>query len=371
MTRVATLNAGTSTLKVAIVEVDASRSVVRTRRVQDFDPEGDREAGCREALGSLGEEAATIDAVGHRLVHGGSEFRDPVRLDASVEARLEALVPLAPLHLPPALDCVRAARRAFPALPQVAVFDTAFHARRSEASRRYALPPEVADALGLWRYGFHGIAHASLVESLAAAEGIEAHAANAVSLQLGAGCSACAVEDGVSIETSMGFTPLEGLVMATRSGDLDPAIVLHLLRHGYAPDEVEVLLTRRSGLLGLAGSADLRVVLAAEAGGDSRAALAVALFVRRIVATVGAYLTLLRGHGAVVFGGGIGSHSAEIRRRVAEGLTAWDVELDAQRNASGEPGRISTPGSRAVWVFRTDEESLIARAAARALEESR
>ncbi|HEY5656207.1 MAG TPA: acetate kinase, partial [Myxococcota bacterium] len=184
----------------------------------------------------------------------------------------------------------------------------------------------------------------------------------AVTLQLGAGCSACAVAAGRSIETSMGFSPLEGLPMATRSGDVDPSVVLELLEQGRSADEVRELLTRQSGFAGLAGEADLRRVLAAEAAGSEPARVAVALFVRRSVATVGAYLTLLGGRGALVFGGGIGTHSADIRRRMAAGLAAWDVALDPQRNDTpGIRGRISAPSARPVYVFETDEERLIAR----------
>jgi acetate kinase len=252
----------------------------------------------------------------------------------------------------------------------VAVFDTAFHAGRAPESMRYALPWELSDRLGLLRYGFHGIAHASLVESLAEACGCAMEAVTAVTLQLGAGCSACAVARGRSVETSMGFSPLEGLVMASRAGNVDATVVLELQRQGSTPEEVRDLLTRRSGLRGLAGDEDLRRVLAAGADGDERARVAVALFVRRIVATVGAYWTLLDGDGALVFGGGIGTGSAEIRRRVCDGLGAWGVALDAERNAGGA-GRISPAGSRPVFVFETDEEQLLARSASRVLGSER
>jgi acetate kinase len=214
----------------------------------------------------------------------------------------------------------------------------------------------------LVRYGFHGIAHESLVRSLAEAERKPTTEVTAVTLQLGGGCSACAVAAGRSVETSMGFSPLEGLVMATRSGDVDPSVVLALIDGGRTPAEVRDLLSRRSGLVGLAGDADMRHVLAAEAAGQEPARVAVALFVRRVVMRVGAYLTLLGGRGSLVFGGGIGTHSAEVRRRVADGLAAWDVALDPERNL--EPaveGLIARPGTRPVYVFETDEERLVAR----------
>ena len=228
---------------------------------------------------------------------------------------------------------------------------------------RYPLPREVVEPLGIVRYGFHGIAHASLVDVLAATQNTASRDVDAVTLQLGAGCSVCAIRAGRSIETSMGFSPLGGLPMATRPGDLDPGVVLELLRSGRSHAEVEELLTRRSGLKGMAGSADLRDILQAESRGDEDARLAVEMLVHRIVCLVGAYLTLLDGHGAIVFGGGIGRHSDELRRRVAARLGAWNVELDPTRNADGSPGLISTPSSRPVHVFDTDEETAIARSA--------
>ncbi|UCE87360.1 MAG: acetate kinase [Deltaproteobacteria bacterium] len=366
----AVLNAGSATVKAALVEVDGAQTRIRWRQSRDLDRAGGARAAFAAILESLGSQRDGIDAVGHRVVHGGNRFTEPVRVDASVEAAIEALSPLAPLHNPPALEGLRVAREQLPDRPAVAVFDTAFHARRAPESLRYPLAWDLCEELGLYRYGFHGIAHASLIESLAAAERTGPDETCAVTLQLGAGCSACAVENGGSIETSMGFSPLGGLPMATRSGDLDPGIPLALLRRGHDAAQVEDLFTRRSGLLGMAGSADLREVLAAAAaaGGGARARVAVALFVRRIVALTGAYFTLLGGRGALVFGGGIGTHSAEIRRRVADGLAAWNVTLDPARNAAGEPGRISVESSRPVYVFETDEESQIARSAARLIE---
>jgi acetate kinase len=298
-------------------------------------------------------------------VHGGTSFTAPTVIDADVEAAIAALVPLAPLHNPVALAGIAAARACWPTLPMAAVFDTAFHADRSPASRHYALPMEITRRYALYRYGFHGIAHASLAAGVAALEGSELRDVVAVTLQLGQGCSACAIDGGRSIETSMGFTPLEGLVMGTRSGDLDPGLVLHLIKSGMTVEEVEATLTQRSGLLGVGGSRDMRVLLEAESRGDAAAALALTLFVRRVVAVVGAYFTLLGGRGALVFGGGIGENASEIRRRVGEGLRAWNVVIDPACNASGKPGSIATAESRRVYVVPTDEESLIAAETAR------
>jgi len=366
--RIAVLNAGTGTVKLALVEVARGASRLLLRETVERAEDEPSETAVLAALARLPRGDA--GAVAHRVVHGGSEFVRAVRLDDAVERALEALVPLAPLHNPPALEGIRLARRALPELPAVAVFDTAFHAGRAPASRLYALPRDVARAHALERYGFHGLAHAALLEALAHAQGADPGTVDAVTLQLGSGCSACAIEGGRSVETSMGFTPLEGLPMATRSGDVDPSIVIHLLRSGYTLDGVETLLNREAGFRGLAGSPDVRAVLRAEAEGDPDAALALGLFVRRVVATVGAYFTLLGGRGSLVFGGGIGTNSAEVRGRVAAGLAAWDVALDPERNRAGTPGLLSRPGSRPVFVFETQEEPLIAREAAALLGEA-
>jgi len=361
--QVAVLNAGSGTVKAALVEVKAAEATVLARRSVDAAAGADTGSAFSAALDGLEVADRRVELVGHRVVHGGRRFVGPTRIDAAVERAIDDLGCLAPLHNPLALEGIRIARERFPDRPMVAVFDTAFHADRPPESLRYALPWEVCESLDLFRYGFHGIAHASLAEALAAEEGVPSGAVTAVTLQLGAGCSACAVERGRSIETSMGFSPLGGLPMATRPGDLDPGVVLGLLRHGYGIEELDDLLTRGSGFSGMTGASDMRDVLRAEGEGDERAAVAVALFVRRVVALVGAYLTLLRGRGALVFGGGIGTHSAEIRERVGAGLGAWDVHLDPDRNAASAPGRISRDGTRPVYALETDEERLIARSA--------
>lgn len=372
--RIAVLNAGSATVKGALAEVPEGaegagtvpvRVLARSQR-EVADPAGHPQA-FGEVLGETGALEAGVDGIAHRVVHGGRRLTAPTRVDEHVERAIGELAAWAPLHNPPALEGIRTARRLLPGVAAVAVFDTAFHAGRAPESMRYGLPWELSESLELLRYGFHGLAHASLVESLAGAEGRAPAEATAVTLQLGAGCSACAVHAGRSVETSMGFSPLEGLVMATRAGDVDPSVVLELQRRGHGPEQVRELLTRRSGLLGLAGSGDLREVLAAEARGDERARVALALFVRRIVATAGAYWTLLGGEGALVFGGGAGSGSAELRRRVGEGLSVWGVSLDPDRNRAGPPGCISVPGARPVFVFETDEERLLARSAAEVL----
>jgi acetate kinase len=363
--RVAVCNAGSATLKLAVMRVDDGTVRAERRRHDEWPASGAR--GLAEALAGLG---GPFDAVGHRVVHGGSAFEQPVEIDDAVIAAIERLTPLAPVHNARALALIRAAREAMPDTPGYAVFDTAFHAGRSDASMCYALPAGFAERFGFRRYGFHGLAHASLLASLAETLGQPPAAITAVTLQLGSGCSACAIAGGRSVETSMGFTPLEGLVMPSRSGDIDPAIVVQLIRAGYGADEVERLLTEESGLKGLSGSADVRDLIEAEAAGDARAALALRVFARRAVMIVGAYLTLLAGRGSIVFGGGIGRNSPVLRERIAAGLSAWGVGLDPALNTANAPGRISAPGCRDVFVLETDEERIIAREVAELLPES-
>jgi acetate kinase len=355
---------GAETVKAALVDVDDCAVGVLVHHVEPRASSG----GCREAvlraLRVVAPDPASVEAIGHRVVHCGP-FRESVVIDDRTEAALARFSQFAPRHNLAALEGIATTGEIFPQRPIVAVFDTAFHAHRPPESMRYALPAEVVERYGLVRYGFHGLAHASLVRALAEAAALDSGQVTAVTLQLGAGCSACAVERGRSIETSMGFTPLEGLVMTTRCGDVDPGVVLHLIDQGYGPREAWSLLGERSGLLALGGSASVRELLEREKAGDQQAGLALRIFVRRIAMTVGAYLTLLGGQGTIVFGGGIGTNSAPIRARVAAALHAWSVRLDAARNEAGKPGEISAPGSRPVWVFSTDEERQIAEETAR------
>jgi acetate kinase len=246
----------------------------------------------------------------------------------------------------------------------VAVFDTGFHETMPEHAARYAIPHELTSTHSIYRYGFHGLAHRYMAEALASVHGV--NEGRLVTLQLGSGSSAAAIKDGRSLDTSMGFTPLEGLVMGTRSGDLDPAVVSFLVqREGASAAEVEQWLNQRSGLLGVSGlSADVRDLLGAERRGDARAALAIEMFCYRIRKQIGAYMSVLEGLDALVFGGGIGENSPEIRARVCDGMTWAGIELDPKRNAApyAAPGRISADGSAVeVLVVKVDEELLIAR----------
>ena len=300
------------------------------------------------------------------MVHGGDRFLESTRIDDVVLHALDALQALAPLHNAPSLAGIRAARaRLDRATPMVAVFDTSFHASMPEEAATYAIPPDLAARHGVRRYGFHGTAFRSVLAGYAALTRTDERSARLVALHLGGGCSAAAIRDGRSVETSMGFTPLEGLVMGTRSGDLDPAIVTHLAgREGTSAEEIVRLLNEDSGLLGLSGSSgDVRDLLAREAE-DPRARLALEVFCHRVRKYVGAYLAVLGGADAVVWSGGIGEHAHEIRARVSAGLERLGIALDPARNRAtvGTAGEITAPGaSIRSWVVPADEAAVIAR----------
>jgi len=325
------------------------------------------------------DNATRVDAVGHRVVHGGEQFSAPVLIDGDVVAEIDALGDLAPLHNPACLAGIRAVRQALgPTTPMVAVFDTAFHRNMPEHARRYALPAGLSERHGIWRYGFHGLAHASLLDGYLRASGKPQAEARVITLQLGNGCSAAAIDGGRSIDTSMGFTPLEGLVMGTRSGDLDASIVSYLCdEDGAKPAEIERLLNEESGLLGLSGrSNDMRELLAAVTQEQHEPSmLAIQLFCYRAKKYVGAYLAALSGVDAVVFGGGIGEAAPAIRHAICEGMEWCGLVLDDQRNsaatglAPGQAAGISADGSGiSVYVVATDEESWIARETWRCLQ---
>ncbi|MBN9606200.1 MAG: acetate kinase [Actinomycetales bacterium] len=306
-----------------------------------------------------------IDAVGHRVVHGGERFDAPTLVDDGVEAAIEELAELAPLHNPPALAGIRAARRALPGVPQVAVFDTAFHRTLPPEAATYALDLDLARAHGVRRYGFHGTSYRYVAGATARFLGRPLADLRLVVLHLGNGASACAIAGGRSIDTSMGLTPLAGLVMGTRSGDVDPGALLHLARvAGLGADELDALLNRRSGLLGLSGHADMREVVAAAEAGDERAELALGVMAHRARHYVGGYAAALGGLDALVFTAGIGENSPEVRTRIVGGLAALGLELDPGRNRGPErgPRDLSAEGARArTLVIPTDEELEIAR----------
>jgi acetate kinase len=322
--------------------------------------------------------AADVHAVGHRVVHGGERFRGSVRLDESVLAGIEDCVELAPLHNPANLKGIRAVSELLgPGVPQVGVFDTAFHATLPEVAYIYGIPYQYYRRFKLRRYGFHGTSHRYVAYRYRKLRGLAREQVRIVSLHLGHGCSACAIVNGRSIDTSMGFTPLEGLLMGTRSGDLDPSLLEYLShKEGMTLTEIETLLNKQSGLLGVSGlTGDMRDLLAEEAENrDRRATLAIDVFCYRARKYVGAYLAAMSGADAVVFTGGIGENSAEIRARICRGLEWMGLEIDPARNVEavgGRSGDVARAGARlACWVIPTNEELLIARDTVRVVEDA-
>ncbi len=305
---------------------------------------------------------ASLAAVGHRVVMGGVEFSEPTVVDDEVEAAIESLSPLAPLHNPANLAGIRVARTALADVPHVAVFDTAFFRTLPDEATTYAIDRSVASAHGIRRYGFHGLSHRYVSDRVAVMLG--RGDLRQIVLHLGNGASASAVVGGRPVATSMGLTPLEGLVMGTRSGDLDPAIVIYLQRAaGMSIDEVDTLLNRRSGLVGLAGRNDMREVHAAADGGDAAAQLALDVYVRRIKHYVGAYAAIMGGVDVVTFTAGVGEHDAVLRARVIDGLGFLGLGVDHARNEAEEGERTISPDGAAthVLVVPTDEELVIAR----------
>lgn len=371
--RVLVLNTGSSSCKHRTVELDedgATRDVLLTGLVERIGEEGgpaDHDDALSDVLAQLRDAGVTPDAVGHRVVHGGERFTAPALVDDGVVAGIEQQVPLAPLHNPANLAGIRAARAAFGEVPHVAVFDTVFHTTLPPAAYRYAVPDAWYEQHGVRRYGFHGTSHAYVARRAAALLGRPAEELALVTAHLGNGASVCAVDGGRSVDTSMGLGPLAGLVMGTRSGDVDPTVVFHMVEQGgLSLDDVEDALQRRSGLLGLAGDNDLRDVEAAAADGHEGAALALDVLVHRLVGYVGAYATGLGRLDGLVFTGGIGEHSALVRRRVCAGLGLLGVVLDDAANDTDAGGerRIDVGEGPAVLVVPTDEEAEIARQAA-------
>lgn len=390
--RVLVINAGSSSLKYQLVEpatgdVAASGLVERIgnpdsgarrhlaggRRHEDDTPVADAAAAFAamlDAFSTFGPDlsAALPVAVGHRVVHGGAEFDAATVIDDDVLDRIRGLVPLAPLHNPAAVTGIELARSLFPTTPQVAVFDTAFHRTIPALAHTYAVPRRWRDDWGVRRYGFHGTSHRYVSGRLGELTGGSARAM--VVLHLGNGASACAVLDGRSVETSMGLTPLEGLVMGTRSGDIDPAIAGHLARRaGMSAEQVDAALNRDCGLLGLTGAGDFRTVVERASAGDADCLLAIDVVTHRIVKYVGAYAATMGRLDAVVFTGGIGENSPLLRNAVLQRLTVFGVRMPSTLDTDGPGERCLTAPDSPVqgWVVPTDEERQIARESAAAV----
>ncbi len=366
--KVLVVNVGSTSVKYDLYEMDTEQSLARgaIERVTDY----------RAAMATILESLKTpVQAVGHRVVHGGERLIRPTKIDAAVEAVIEECAAFAPIHNPVNLAGIRAAREVFPDVPHVAVFDTAFHATMPDEAYTYGLPYELYLERGIRRYGFHGPSHQFM--AACAAEHLDADPSRLrlITCHLGGGASVCAIDRGVSVDTSMGMTPLEGLLMGTRSGDLDPAIPLMLLKSGLDATEVDTLLNRKSGLAGISGlGADFRDLQAAAERGEVRARLALDVFVHRLRKYVGAYAALLGGADAIVFSGGIGENSALVRAQVCAHLGFMGVSLDQGANASASPkdhgGIVDVADRHArtrVLVVRTDEERMIAREVVRCL----
>jgi acetate kinase len=380
--RVLLLNAGSSSLKCTLMASE-DHAVVGSAsadwagpvtRYQSSGPDGQRASRevawrghaaavgyvLRDLLPARGEAGtARLAAVGHRIVHGG-EFRSSVRIEPELRARIEALAELAPLHNPHGLEALAAAQEALPDLPHVAVFDTAFHASLPAPAHTYAVPERWAREWGIRRFGFHGLSHAYCAGRAAELLGRPLKELRLVICHLGHGCSATAVLGGESVDTTMGFTPLDGLMMATRSGALDPGVVLHVqLQHGLAAKEVADALNRESGLLAVSGvSADMREVLAAARDGNARAQLALDVYAHRVRQAVGALAATMGGVDALVFTAGVGENAADVRAASCRGLEFLGLELDAEANARCRPDAdVARPGSSArILVIATRED---------------
>ncbi len=385
------LNAGSSSLKLDLIDA-AARTMLASGQVErigavsslasfrlgDAKPERvslaapDHAAALehllakmREADGPNHDVLPRIEAVGHRVVHGGERFAESALIDDEVVDAIRDAFDLAPLHNPANLQGIRAAQKAFPDIPQVAVFDTAFHQTIPPEAYLYALPNRLYRRHKIRRYGFHGTSHYYVSRRLYDLAGLTQRESRVVTMHLGNGCSACAIRDGRSVDTSMGMTPLEGLVMGTRSGDLDPSIVFDIVDKEEVPlAEVHTLLNRYSGLLGLSGyAADMRDLLAEAADGDVRCQQAIDVFCHRAKGYLGRYLATLGGLDAIAFTAGIGTHAAPIRAQILSGLEGLGITLDAEANeaANGIEARITTDDSAIqVWVVPTNEELVIA-----------
>ncbi|WP_328916246.1 MULTISPECIES: acetate kinase [unclassified Streptomyces] len=366
------LNSGSSSVKYQLIDM-ADHTRLASGLVERIGEEGgvaDHAEALRRAADDLAGQGLGLDspelaAVGHRVVHGGTRFTEPTLITDEVVTEIEKLVPLAPLHNPANITGIKVARRLRPDLPQVAVFDTAFHATIPEAAARYAVDTATADRYGVRRYGFHGTSHAFVSRATAALLGKEPSEVNVIVLHLGNGASAAAVRGGRSVDTSMGMTPLEGLVMGTRSGDIDPAVVFHLERvGGMTTDEIDTLLNKRSGLLGLCGANDMREIGRRMGEGDRAARLAFDVYTHRLRRYIGAFTAVLGRVDAIAFTAGVGENSAAVRAAALADLEGLGIVLDPVHNSVRGSGArlISAESSRvAVAVVPTDEELEIAR----------
>jgi acetate kinase len=354
--RLLIVNVGSSSLKLSVL--DAMKLLSSTNL--STPEETLDEAAIEQAISGHGP----FDAVGHRIVHGGAEFTKAVVVDDQVRRQLQALVDLAPLHLPKSLAGLDLFTKLLPQVPAAACFDTAFHASIPEAAATYAIPAEWRRRWPLRRFGFHGLSHAYASHRAAELVSRPVESLRIVTCHLGSGASVAAVHHGMSVDTTMGFTPLEGLVMATRSGTVDPGLVLWLEQHvGMPPAELASTLERRSGLVGLAGTGDMRAVLEAEAGGDEQASLAVAVYLHRLRAAIAAMAAAMEGLDVLVFTGGVGERASAIRTGAARGLGFIGIGIDEGADEAAQPDAEVTAAGAAVrtWVIEAREDLQMAR----------
>lgn len=363
------LNAGSSSLKLGLFDAAREEQLAETQISWDLEQDADYHAALRELL--AGTDVARIAAVGHRVVHGGARFTTSVVIDPAVRAEIEALASLAPLHNRPALGVIDAVSRVLPDVPQVAAFDTAFHATLPPHAYLYALPYEWYEQWGLRRFGFHGLSHAYCASRAADLLGRPIVELKLISCHLGSGCSLAAVEQGRSIATTMGFTPLDGIVMATRPGAVDPGLLTYVLANNRVTlRELEETLYHRSGLQGISGcSGDMRTILAARAAGDVRATLAFDLYVARLREGIAAMAAALGGVDALIFTGGVGENASEVRAAACAQFAWIGLALDDAANiAAVRDADVATSESRVrVLVLHTQEEWMVARETMRLL----
>jgi acetate kinase len=367
------LNTGSSSLKYQLVQPGGAVSIVDgiVERIGDDGGVADHQEALQVAFDEIAHQGIDLDAldllaVGHRVVHGGPDLYLPTVIDDAVLDQIRQLEPLAPLHNPPAIVGIEVARRALPDLPHVAVFDTAFFHHLPAASATYAIDGDVTRRWGIRRYGFHGTSHEYVSGQAAQFLGVERESLNQIVLHLGNGASASAIAGGRPVDTSMGMTPMEGLVMGTRAGDLDSGVIAYLWRTAeMGVDEIETMLNRRSGMFGMSGEIDFRVVHQRIAAGDEAARLAYEVYIHRLRKYVGGYLAVLGYADVITFTAGVGENDATVRRDALSGLTRLGIELDEHLNDSPArgPRRISVENSpTTVLVIPTDEELAIARA---------
>jgi len=393
--RILVVNCGSSSLKYQLLDMDGERIMASGLMERIGEPIGrvshrtqtasgpihqvafdrtmtNHRAAFREAIRQLTASATgaiaspeEIDAVGHRVVHGGEAFQEPTLVDSAVLDAIEKTIPLAPLHNPANLMVINIARELFPTIPQVVVFDTAFHHTIPPHARHYALPWSYYEELGVRRYGFHGISHRYVAREAARRLDLPLESVNLITVHLGNGASICAIRDGASVDTSMGMTPLQGLIMGTRAGDLDPGVMMYIARRlNMSVCQLEDVLQNESGLKGICGMNDMRDIQKAAKSGNARARLALDMFAHRCRHYIGAYAFELGRVDALIFTAGIGENDAQIRAACCGGLAPLGLELDPLKNQAPEdhPGEISAAGSRIrAYVIPTNEELEIAR----------